>query len=294
MKVLDERARRSERGGRTRTRARHVPGADHGRGRKRRFHRGEFGASSRANAPALRIRKRSGNFGRARDAAAARRTDRRVRRMAQARDRKRPRTRRHDAHLGRGYVDSRYRSQAGQGRNRGHRAGSVRTLRRAQRRRQRRFDALPALCQTARPRAKRPRLARRARLACGQIPQEQDRRHGLLHGRAHRALAGDRQRRRVRRDVRVLRRGRRRGPRKDPHARVGQLRRARHQHSRRRRAGFRSGDESDGKPVDVKIYPEAGHAFFDDQRAAYVATAAADAWTRLLAFAGAHLGRAEP
>jgi carboxymethylenebutenolidase len=47
-------------------------------------------------------------------------------------------------------------------------------------------------------------------------------------------------------------------------------------------------------PNDVKIYPEAGHAFFDDQRAAYVATAAADAWTRLLAFAGAHLGRAEP
>ncbi len=44
-------------------------------------------------------------------------------------------------------------------------------------------------------------------------------------------------------------------------------------------------------PNDVKIYPEAGHAFFDDQRAAYVATAAADAWTRLLAFAGAHLGK---
>ena len=29
-----------------------------------------------------------------------------------------------------------------------------------------------------------------------------------------------------------------------------------------------------------KIYDEAGHAFFDDQRASYVESAAADAWTR--------------
>jgi carboxymethylenebutenolidase len=33
---------------------------------------------------------------------------------------------------------------------------------------------------------------------------------------------------------------------------------------------------------DVKIYDEAGHAFFDDTRASYVASAAADAWTRTL------------
>ncbi len=37
-------------------------------------------------------------------------------------------------------------------------------------------------------------------------------------------------------------------------------------------------------PHDVKVYPEAGHAFFDDQRASYVPSAAADAWQRTLAF----------
>jgi carboxymethylenebutenolidase len=47
-------------------------------------------------------------------------------------------------------------------------------------------------------------------------------------------------------------------------------------------------------PGDVKIYPEAGHAFFDDQRSAYVATAAADAWTRLLAFTAARIGAPQP
>ncbi len=36
-------------------------------------------------------------------------------------------------------------------------------------------------------------------------------------------------------------------------------------------------------PNDIKIYDEAGHAFFDDQRASYVASAADDAWTRTLA-----------
>ena len=33
-------------------------------------------------------------------------------------------------------------------------------------------------------------------------------------------------------------------------------------------------------PNEVKIYDEAGHAFFDDQRPSYVASAAADAWKR--------------
>ncbi len=37
-------------------------------------------------------------------------------------------------------------------------------------------------------------------------------------------------------------------------------------------------------PHDVKIYPEAGHAFFDDTRASYVPSAAADAWARTLAW----------
>jgi carboxymethylenebutenolidase len=37
-------------------------------------------------------------------------------------------------------------------------------------------------------------------------------------------------------------------------------------------------------PHDVKIYEEAGHAFFDDTRQSYVANAAADAWRRTLAW----------
>jgi len=42
-------------------------------------------------------------------------------------------------------------------------------------------------------------------------------------------------------------------------------------------------------PHDIKVYPEAGHGFFDDQRDSYVATAAADAWERLLRFFATHL-----
>jgi len=37
-------------------------------------------------------------------------------------------------------------------------------------------------------------------------------------------------------------------------------------------------------PHDLKIYPEAGHAFFDDTRESYVASAASDAWRRTLAW----------
>jgi carboxymethylenebutenolidase len=37
------------------------------------------------------------------------------------------------------------------------------------------------------------------------------------------------------------------------------------------------------RPHDMKVYDEAGHAFFDDTRSSYVATAATDAWTRTLA-----------
>lgn len=44
-------------------------------------------------------------------------------------------------------------------------------------------------------------------------------------------------------------------------------------------------------PNDVKIYPEAGHAFFDDTRGAYVASAAHDAWSRTLTFFKEHLGQ---
>ncbi len=47
-------------------------------------------------------------------------------------------------------------------------------------------------------------------------------------------------------------------------------------------------------PNDVKIYDEAGHAFFDDQRASYVASAAADAWTRTLACFSKYLEASKP
>lgn len=44
-------------------------------------------------------------------------------------------------------------------------------------------------------------------------------------------------------------------------------------------------------PNDLKVYDEAGHAFFDDTRPSYVATAAADAWTRTLHWFGKYLAR---
>lgn len=43
-------------------------------------------------------------------------------------------------------------------------------------------------------------------------------------------------------------------------------------------------------PHDLKIYPEAGHAFFDDQREAYVASAAEDAWVRTVGFFRQYVG----
>lgn len=45
-------------------------------------------------------------------------------------------------------------------------------------------------------------------------------------------------------------------------------------------------------PHDIKIYPEAAHAFFDDQRASYVDSAATDAWLRTMAFLGKYLASA--
>lgn len=46
-------------------------------------------------------------------------------------------------------------------------------------------------------------------------------------------------------------------------------------------------------PNDIWIYDEAGHAFFDDQRSRYVASAAADAWTRTIACFEKYLGGAK-
>ena len=42
-------------------------------------------------------------------------------------------------------------------------------------------------------------------------------------------------------------------------------------------------------PNDLKVYDEAGHAFFDDTRPSYVATAAADAWSRTLLWFGKYV-----
>ncbi|MBI4498147.1 MAG: dienelactone hydrolase family protein [Chloroflexi bacterium] len=49
-----------------------------------------------------------------------------------------------------------------------------------------------------------------------------------------------------------------------------------------------------GKEHELHIYPEAPHAFFNDQRASYRPEAAADAWRRTLRFFRAHLGAAAP
>jgi carboxymethylenebutenolidase len=47
------------------------------------------------------------------------------------------------------------------------------------------------------------------------------------------------------------------------------------------------------KPHDFFVYEGAGHAFFDDTRESYVPAAAADAWTRTLAWFKAHLKTTE-
>jgi carboxymethylenebutenolidase len=47
-------------------------------------------------------------------------------------------------------------------------------------------------------------------------------------------------------------------------------------------------------PHEVHIFPDAGHAFMNDQRDSYVAAAAADAWQKALAFLARHLGEAAP
>ncbi len=46
-----------------------------------------------------------------------------------------------------------------------------------------------------------------------------------------------------------------------------------------------------GRPVEIVIYPDAGHAFFNDTRPdAYRPSAAADGWRRAIAFLRRHLG----
>jgi carboxymethylenebutenolidase len=45
------------------------------------------------------------------------------------------------------------------------------------------------------------------------------------------------------------------------------------------------------KTFDVKVYANAGHGFFCDDRASYSAAAAEDAWERLKAWFSQHLQR---
>ncbi|HZB95505.1 MAG TPA: dienelactone hydrolase family protein [Herpetosiphonaceae bacterium] len=47
--------------------------------------------------------------------------------------------------------------------------------------------------------------------------------------------------------------------------------------------------KENGVPCEFHIYPEAGHAFFNDQRPSYVKPAAEDAWARMLEFYGRYL-----
>jgi carboxymethylenebutenolidase len=50
--------------------------------------------------------------------------------------------------------------------------------------------------------------------------------------------------------------------------------------------------ERHGIARDIKIYPGAGHSFFNDRGRAYNKAAAADSWTRVLSFFGEHLAPA--
>ncbi len=45
-------------------------------------------------------------------------------------------------------------------------------------------------------------------------------------------------------------------------------------------------------PHDIKIYPDSKHSFFNDRGRAYNAAASADAWARIQAFFGGHIGAA--
>jgi carboxymethylenebutenolidase len=49
-----------------------------------------------------------------------------------------------------------------------------------------------------------------------------------------------------------------------------------------------------GIPHDLKVYPGAKHAFFNDQWRTYHPAAATDSWQRVLAFFGEHVRRAPP
>jgi carboxymethylenebutenolidase len=54
--------------------------------------------------------------------------------------------------------------------------------------------------------------------------------------------------------------------------------------------GVRAFAESLTVPNDIRIYDDAGHAFFDNHRPSYVASAADDAWKRTISFLKLYLG----
>jgi carboxymethylenebutenolidase len=61
-------------------------------------------------------------------------------------------------------------------------------------------------------------------------------------------------------------------------------------------AAVREFDEAlaeNGIQHEIVVYPDAGHAFFNDTRASYVRDAAEDAWRRTLAWFGEHLQQSE-
>jgi carboxymethylenebutenolidase len=57
---------------------------------------------------------------------------------------------------------------------------------------------------------------------------------------------------------------------------------------------FRRAAAASGRSVEIRTYPGAGHAFFNDRRPdAYRPAAAADAWSHAVAFLARHLARPE-
>ena len=70
-------------------------------------------------------------------------------------------------------------------------------------------------------------------------------------------------------------------PAEDARPGLRELWRPRQEHSRAERARLRGCAD---RAQRLRIYDDAGHAFFDDQRPSYVAVAAEDAWARTLAF----------
>ena len=101
--------------------------------------------------------------------------------------------RRRDARLGRRHLDSRGRATPGEGRIRSDRAGSLRALRRAERRRSDGLYASSVRTRSASSRASTTATFAPQRSGSGEVSGHEGRHHGILHGRTHRARRSDRQ-----------------------------------------------------------------------------------------------------